>query len=128
MALTRNFIVILAGVCMFVFFGLLGTPPVAAADGDAEVPQGQELFLSAKCNMCHSVSTAEIPSKAKSEKLKARDLVDVDPAILADPSLGSFLRKEEGSERDGKLHKKGFKGTDEELQTILDWLGTQTAG
>ena len=39
--------------------------------------------------------------------------------------LAAYLRKE--GELDGKTHKKGFKGTDEELQTILDWLGSLEA-
>ena len=34
--------------------------------------------------------------------------------------IAAFVRKQ--GELDGKSHKKEFKGTDEELQTILDWL------
>ena len=95
-----------------------------AAGDEGEVPAGQALFVDThKCNMCHAVPAAGIEAKTKSESMKGADLggqVDVELATLA-----AFLRKE--TERDGKEHKKEFKGTDEELQSILDWLGSLEA-
>ena len=39
--------------------------------------------------------------------------------------IAAYARKE--AEIDGKQHKKEFKGTDEELQAIVDWLGSLEA-
>ena len=90
--------------------------PAAAADG-------KEVFLAQKCDMCHSVSTAGITATTKSEKMKGPDLVGVvqahDPAWVAD-----VVRKK--IEVNGKKHTKEFKGTDEELTALIDWLKTQT--
>lgn len=91
--------------------------PVAAADG-------QTLFVETfKCNQCHSVPAADIEAKITSEKMKGPDLggkLAVDAA-----KIGEFLRQK--IELDGAKHKKGFKGTDEELKAILDWLGSLEA-
>ncbi len=39
--------------------------------------------------------------------------------------LAAYVRKE--GELDDKTHKKPFKGTGEELQVIVDWLGSLEA-
>lgn len=85
---------------------------------EAEEPPGKTAFLAHKCNLCHAVPAAEIEAKTKSEKLKGGDLggpIEADFEIVA-----AYLRKE--GELEGKSHKKAFKGTDEELRTILAWL------
>ncbi len=85
----------------------------------AQSADGQALFMSGKCNMCHSVSSVEIEATAKSEKMRGPDL-----AMVADfgekADVAKFLKKE--MERNGKNHKIAFKGTDEELQALVDWL------
>ena len=76
-----------------------------------------------KCHTCHSVLAAKIESKVKKGLMKGPDLggkVEGDFETIA-----GYVRKE--AELDGKNHKKEFKGTDEELQTILDWLGSLEA-
>lgn len=94
----------------------LGAAPTQALDG-------KEVFLAQKCNTCHAVSTSGIEATTKSEKMKGPDLVGVmqahDPAWITE-----FLHKK--VDKDGKKHAKEYKGTDEELAAILDWLKTQT--
>lgn len=102
---------------------LLFTAPVitvAAAQTSPDMPQGQELFLAQKCNLCHSVPTVGIESKTSSDKMKGPDLVDID---LDAPTVKAFITQK--SELDGKKHKKAAKGTDEELDALVDWLLSQ---
>ncbi len=101
-------------------------PPATFAEG-AEGDEGdaQTLYVETfKCNMCHGVAAVGIEAKTTSEKMKGIDLsgykTDKELAEIA-----AYARKE--ADLDGKTHKKGFKGTDEELQTILDWLGSLEA-
>lgn len=88
----------------------------------AEAPTGQELFVSLRCNMCHSVSSAEIEAKAKSEKMRAKDLVDLEDDA---ESLKQYILRE--VERDGVQHKAPFKGEPAELDAIITWLLEQHA-
>lgn len=89
---------------------------VAAAEGDGG-SQGEAVYLDHKCNICHAVSGAGIEAKSKKPSRDLSGFVTDDLEALA-----RFLRKEEESE--GADHKKAFGGTDEELQVIVDWLGS----
>ncbi len=92
----------------------------------AEEPalDGKALFTDThKCNMCHAVPAADIAAKTKSEKMKGADLGGKIEGELAE--IAAYVRKK--GELDGKTHKKPFKGTDEELQAIVDWLGSLEA-
>lgn len=101
------------GACLWALAVLLSVPAGAADDG------GQAAFLAARCDMCHSVSTAGIEAKTKSESMRGPDLVDL--AKTRDAQwLVKYLQRE--IQLDGKEHKKEFKGSDEELQAIVDWL------
>jgi mono/diheme cytochrome c family protein len=96
--------------------------PALAADGGGDA---KTLFVEThKCNLCHGVSAAGVEAKTKSEKMAGPDLSGFHPDKSA-AEIAAFLRKE--SEKDGQEHKKEFKGTDEELQAILDWLGSLEA-
>ena len=90
--------------------------PARAADGKA-------VFQAQKCDTCHSVSTAGIAATTKSEKMKGPDLVGVvqahDRAWVADV----VHKKVNGPS--GKKHVKEFKGTEEELQALIDFLEAQ---
>jgi len=96
-----------------------GVQSVAGEEGAAD--DGQAIFLAQKCNMCHGVPAASIEAKAKVEKLKGPDLPTATPREAE--WVAQFLRKQ--VQLDGKDHKKEYKGTDEELQTMLDWLAQQ---
>lgn len=97
----------------------LAAPAATLADeGDPK-----ELFVEThKCNMCHGVAAEGVEAKTKSDKMKGPDLSGYkSDKELAE--LAAFMRKE----KEGDQHKKGFKGTDEELQAIVDWLGSLEA-
>ncbi|MEP7010390.1 MAG: c-type cytochrome [Acidobacteriota bacterium] len=85
---------------------------------------GKAIFLAQKCNLCHSISAAGITQT--SDKMKAPDLTGKVKAADA-PKLIKFLRKLEPGGEKGKKHTKEFKGTDEEIQAVLDWLVAQKA-
>lgn len=86
----------------------------------ASAIDGKELFLAQKCNTCHSVSTAGIERTTKSEKMAAKDLVDLDKDAAA---LTKYLKKE--TDLDGKKHGKAFTGSDEELGALIAWMQAQ---
>lgn len=85
---------------------------------------GKAIFLAQKCNLCHGIAAAGITPT--STKVKAPDLTGKVKAADA-PKLIKFLRKLEPGGEKNKKHAKEFKGTDEEVQAILDWLVTQKA-
>jgi cytochrome c2 len=92
---------------------------VSAAVATAETEGGQQVFVEAKCNQCHAVASAGIVATTKLESAVGPDLggyTTETPAELMD-----FLQRE--VEREGSKHKKEFKGSDEELTSILEWLG-----
>ena len=97
---------------------------VSAGAQEGEMAAGHEAFTGLKCNMCHSVSTAGIEAKTKSEKMFGGDLVNLGEEWDAEKMRG-YLNQE--TELDGEKHKKEFKGTDEELQALVDWLLEQKA-
>ena len=105
---------------------ILGVAPaVAEATPDTvEESPGKTAFIQLKCNVCHAVSVEAIPRKSKSEKLKGRDLSEAGTDFDRDFARG-YILKEESIE--GVSHKKPFRGTDEELDAILDWLATLKA-
>jgi len=96
--------------------------PVSVAEGDLD---GKAIFEAAKCNMCHSVPAAGIEAKMKSAEMKGPDITSATAGLDAE-ALGKFLRKQ-GPLNDQE-HKKEFKGTDEELAALVEWLRTQPEG
>jgi cytochrome c5 len=93
---------------------LLAAPLTAEEE---PLPEGQQAFLDLKCNLCHSVPAAGIEAKTKSEKIKGPNLLagEWERGLLA-----RFIKQE--AEVDGRQHKKEFKGSDEELMALVDWL------
>lgn len=76
---------------------------------------GKNIFVDAKCNSCHTVTSMEITSK----KDDATDLSNV--GTVSDAQLiKSYLMKE--AKINDKVHKMKFKGTDEELNALVNWL------
>ena len=78
---------------------------------------GKQIFENSKCIKCHSVESLEITSK-KDEPV---DLSNVGASGDAE-FLKKYLLKEET--RNDKKHKTKFKGSDEELNALVDWLLT----
>ncbi len=78
---------------------------------------GKKIFVDNKCNMCHTVTSAGIESK----KSDAVDLSTVGKDKTVE-FLSKYLKKE--AKLNDKDHKSSFKGTDEELTKLVDWLLT----
>lgn len=112
-----------------VLLSLLIMMLVALVAGSASIAEdsgggsGQAAFLAQKCDTCHSVPSAAIVSKTESEKMKGPDLPTASLAKADRAALLLYVRKE--GEFEGKTHKKGATATDEELNTILDWIVAQ---
>ena len=78
---------------------------------------GKQIFMDSKCNMCHTVVSIEITSKKK-------DAVDLSNAgsVGSTELIKLYLLKE--SKINDKDHKLKFKGADEELNALVNWLLT----
>ncbi len=111
---------------------------VASAD-EAKEPAGKTLFLTYKCNSCHTIDAVGVAKRSATEekeetaatpasttpKKKPPDLSSVGLDVKAD-WITKYLKKLE-TNKAGKKHIKLFKGTDEELATLVTWLGTMKA-
>jgi cytochrome c2 len=111
---TVSFAVMLA----LVLVGAALTAPASAVDGKA-------IFLAQKCETCHAVSTAGIEATTKSDKMKGPDLVGTVQAHDR-TWVTEYIKK--AVDKDGKKHVKEFKGTDEELNAVVDFLEAQKKG
>lgn len=117
----RSFAATLVGALAFGLMpGALAAAPEKGKAGEAAL-SGKAVFLKKKCNICHSVSSASIVATA--EKWKKMDL-DLTKSARKDPGfstkLASYLRRK--AKRNGRAHLAPFKGSDEELQALVDWL------
>lgn len=102
------------------------------AGADDAIPRGQQIFAEYKCTQCHSIDSLKI-AKVKShgedddeadeggKKLEPPDLSGIGNEAKAD-FIVKWLKKEEAV--DGHKHKKKFKGSEEDLHVLADWLGT----
>lgn len=83
---------------------------------------GKQVFLDNNCNRCHAVSSHDIEATVKSERMRGPDLSDV--GETRDPEwIAKFIAKE--VELDGKTHRIPYKGSDEDLKAIAEWLASQ---
>lgn len=89
--------------------------PIALAADDT----GKTTFVEQGCNKCHSVSSAGIEATIKSEKMQGPDLDGVGSRYDAE-LVGKYVRKE--VQINDKDHKATWKGSDEELAAIVDWM------
>lgn len=81
-----------------------------------EENKGKDIFLSSKCNMCHTVESAKIEKTGKS---KAPDL----SAAGADHDakfFEAYLAKKES--KNDKKHPVAFKGEPKDLTELAAWL------
>ena len=84
---------------------------------DDKSDDGKKVFVDNKCNMCHTVTSAGIESK----KSDAVDLSTVGKDRTVE-FLTKYLKKE--AKLNDKDHKSSFKGTEEELTKLVEWLST----
>ena len=80
-------------------------------------PDGKQIFLDNKCNKCHSVTSMDITS-SKDDAVDLSNTGSVGDVQL----LKSYLLKD--STIEDKSHKIKFKGSEEELNILAEWLNT----
>lgn len=86
----------------------------------AQTPKsGKDIFTDSKCNTCHSVTSQGIASKQAD---KYPDLSKIGEKKIAVETLKKYLLKEE--KINDKNHAVKFKGTDEDLTILVNWLNT----
>lgn len=85
----------------------------------AEGPSGKDIFVNSKCNTCHAIKSQDITSKQAD---KYPDLSNFGNEGITAQDLVKYLNKE--FDINGKKHPVKFKGTEEELKTLVDWLLT----
>lgn len=87
----------------------------------ADTDKGSKLFTDVGCILCHRVSSSDIGN----DDAPGGDLSDtsknVSRAELIDLVQGKSARKPD------RNHSKPFRGSDEELQVLVDWLLEQKA-
>jgi mono/diheme cytochrome c family protein len=82
-------------------------------------PEGKKIFVDNKCNMCHTIKSVGIESK----KSDATDIVQLEKEKNAEFWMNYLMKKEK---LNGKDHKTAFKGKEEDLKKLVDWLMTLT--
>ena len=88
---------------------------VAFSFAQSKGTDAKKVFVAQKCDMCHTVTSANITSKKKD----AFDLSTIGTSTKAD-FFAKYLKKEVKVK--DNLHKVAFKGTDEELASMTKWL------
>lgn len=89
----------------------------AAFAQSGEEPAGKSVFINAKCNNCHAVEAAGIEAKTKKKAVPELSLVST--RHNAD-FLKKYVVKQE--KINDAAHPVAFKGTDAELQQLVDWF------
>ncbi len=101
------------------------------SSADDAVSPGQKIFTENKCTQCHAIAALKILKVESDEKEAPEDEggKKIDPPDLGDAGkehdaafITKWLMKEE--KIDGHKHKKKFKGSEEDLKVLADWLGT----
>ncbi len=104
---------------LFLFFIVALYGAAFASAGDE--PAGKKVFVDAKCNTCHAVQSVKIDTKSKKP---AADLSTVGSKHKADFMKKYLVKQEKMNE---KAHPVAFKGSDEDLKKLSDWLGSLKA-
>lgn len=102
--------IIAASLAAFLFTAIFS---ISFAEDKAD---GKKIFEDNKCSMCHSVSAAEIVSKKGDKYPDLSKLEEVQTAEL----YTEYLHKKE--KLHGKKHPVPFKGSDEEMKVLLEWI------
>jgi mono/diheme cytochrome c family protein len=117
-------IIAIAATVAVVCIALSAVSPAAAAApaGAAVADAGKAIFLAQKCNLCHGVSSAGIAPIVKSPAMQGPDLAGVVAEKGADWAA-KFLKHQVNL--NDKPHKKEWTASDQDLQTLIGWLGEQ---
>ena len=96
---------------------------LALASITMNLPSATEIFKVQKCNQCH-IWTSQLPGKPEEGDIQAPDLSHLSKDVLNQSNPKEFLTmflQKQIKLRD-KFHRKRFKGTDEELKTLIQFL------
>lgn len=110
---------------LFAALFLVGVAPAIAAEA------GPDVFKALECQKCHSIESAGIEKVEEEESAldmfaeeeeeeEAPDLSGVGTEHDAEWMM-KWLRKEVRND-DGKKHKQKFKGTDEQMKAVVEYL------
>ncbi len=111
---------VLRSSLLFIPCLVLGLVLFSTAFGSDQT-EGQNLFMGKGCNYCHAVPDSGIEATTSIEPLKS-NLVGLSQRFEK-TWLENYLRKK--TDLNGEPHRKAFKGPDQELRTIIDWLFEQ---
>lgn len=121
--LTRGLFIGLALLVASVLVGFDG--PTVQNEGvrPQAADSGKALFVKMKCTKCHSVKAAGVKrSEPLEEGDKESDLSKMGAKKWELDDMAKFLKKK--AKRNGKKHRKKYKGSDDDLKAILTWLKT----
>lgn len=104
-----------ATISILIALGFLGITLVQFAK--AEDKTGKTIFEESKCTACHGIQSQGIEAKKKSDKNP--DLSKLTEGKDADFFM-KYMKKEETL--NSKKHAIPFKGSDEDLKIMVDWL------
>ena len=104
-------------IALFAAMTFVGLSFLQIAKSEDATKTGKTIFEEAKCSNCHGVTSQGIEAKKKSDKIP--DLSKLTEGHDADFFM-KFLKKEETL--NSKKHAVAFKGSDEDLKTMVDWL------
>lgn len=104
--------------CVALFFVLALSPEAPLLDDE----KGKAVFLEQSCDRCHAVPAAGLLAKPKTEEDHGPALNNLGAQYNVKKLRRFFKRPEVEDDRAGAPHTKPFKGTDEELQALVDWL------
>lgn len=98
----------LLALCASVSFGL------------GQEHEGKELFIKEKCNTCHTVKSQNIEATRGNDE--SPDFSNASELIPDAAWAKKFVLREET--KDGKKHRRPFKGDEKDLEKIVAWLMT----
>jgi mono/diheme cytochrome c family protein len=114
----KTFVVSLATILALTFIGLSFNHSALSQ----EAKDGKTIFVDSKCIACHGVSAAGVEAKKKSDKVpdlsKLTDGKDIE-------FWTKYMKKDETL--NDKKHAVPFKGSDEDLKTMIEWLMSDKA-
>jgi len=126
----------LAGLACALLIGAAAAQdkPAAAPAATPAAKDGKTLFLENKCNTCHTIQAAGVEKRKASSEEAAAESKDKSKSEKKPPDLSSvgldqkpewiakYLMKTESIK--GEKHGRKFRGTEPELKTVSEWLGS----
>lgn len=85
---------------------------------------GKALFLDQKCESCHSVTALKIEKKASATPASKDAKVPPDLSAIGTKAKPEFLMNylKKIADLNGAKHMKKFRGNDDSLKVLVDWL------